>query len=379
MVRYFNLLFLFTLSLSKAQAGQIDIQLLIEDEDLSYARSVTKTAALERENTIPYPHVSFLKINDKENIIKENFATFSDELNAKLEKASAGKPLRFIGQSINGYKAEKTGVLYWCIGDADKDKAESAHNQDLKNTADNLKGFIEEFMSQHKTKPKEPTAFKLMTPDEMTKDTAEKIAKIEESFVEYSKGFPHVSIAKGTELTEDYFAPVQKKQISFRIKGIKMILSNTPENSEERLPQIFITKYFGDPQYELVSGFKSLYQKQGLYDDVHMLLQAVGGSLQSSLITKEIEEIKKIKASVQKRKFEDSTPQPFETAKKIKIEPDLAPMEGVERSSEKNPPQDQSKNSEAIRKEAEILRARLKLLEQKKMLAEQIKKLEKNK
>lgn len=355
MFKYFNFLFFVSCSivgLDVARANNIHIQLLIEDENLEYVQSLTKANRLDYPNRIAHPHVSFLKINDGQGIIQKNFEQFANGLNAMLEQEG---PFKFMGQNVKGYESEKTGVTYWCIEDADKTQTTTLPNAKLKSIGEKAKRFVADFVNARKG----PKPFIPMDPDQLVEDLKVETTKIEQSYAEYSKGFPHVSIAKGKELPEYIFSNAKNQQIIMNIKGFNAVYTYS-ENPEVQLPQIYISKYFGDTRYELDAKFDSLKKYNNLYPDIHSLLQSIGG-LDSENIQHEITQKSKsvrVKRNAAEAVLDDPS------SKRIKSEEKSAPMNAnplVNGSVVQEHNKTKQEELETLKKKIEILELRKKL------------------
>ena len=120
-----------------------------------------------------------------------------------------------------------------------------------------------------------------------------------------------MSVAKGKDLGPALFSSSENTPVDLKIKGFKIIY-NYSTDVKQRLPQVFIEKYFEDPGYNLSSSFSCLKSFVGMYSSISDLLKNTDG-LDSSYINKEINEIlsykekenKKVEIDSQKKRERD--------------------------------------------------------------------------
>lgn len=294
-VFYTSLCSLFLNFFNGVQAGQVEIQLLVDDNDLAKARHITQTQSLHQENSIAFPHVSFLSVNDEKEIVQKHFAQFVKKVDVALSIAHRNNLMKFYAQGVKGYNSQHTGEKYWCLEDADKSE-KNAPNKDIKVAAAFLKDSLEELI-QKKTEElvgSEKPHFIRQTPDQMISTVREQTERAQQSYVEYAKGFPHMSVAKGTNLSSTQFSAAEENPFSLQIKGYKIIYTYSSDRAK-KLPQIYLSKNLGMNQFNLHSEFNCLrnYGYHGDYENIENLLQEIGG-IDSPYIKQEIQQIQHV-------------------------------------------------------------------------------------
>lgn len=190
-----------------APGDKVCIQLLPDDKDLQrvYQKASLR---LKQENCIPFPHVSFIQIADDNDIIKNNYSLFVEKISNSLMQNKTDL-IEFLGKSIDPFVSEHTGQTFWCL--------KNNNNIKLTKAGNNIKLAIDTFISDHN---------KNATP----------------SPVMFSKGFPHISLAKGANINKSLFSRIENEDINIRLKGFKFIY--TFYNEIYQIPQVYLSKDF---------------------------------------------------------------------------------------------------------------------------------------
>jgi len=287
---------LLTSGLSADPGDKLTLQLLVDDRGIEMAKHATRTQDLSYPHAIPHPHVSFIQIEDKQNILRQNFGEVMQLATTILENyrtilKERSQELTFLGQGITGYPSQANGVTYWCLEDADKHNGDSNPNKLFKFVAQEVKTALEKLILE---KSEENKVFSLKTPGQIVQGMAEQTRKASLSSVGFSRGFPHMSLAKGSDLNPALFSEAQNVTIPLAITGINAVFTYQGSTSENPIPQVYIKQYFGSREVELSSQFNCLSNYNGLYSNLQSLLGEIEG-LDSSYIRSEIQQLANLK------------------------------------------------------------------------------------
>lgn len=293
---YTSLCSLFLNCFSGVQAGKVEIQLLVDEHDLVKARHITQTQSLQQANSIPFPHVSFLSVNDEEEIVQKHFEHFVKKVDVALNIAHRNHLMKFYAQGVKDYDSQHTGEKYWCLEDADKSGNDTLNKNHIKMAAELLKTSLEELIQKKKEElaEKGKPHFIRQTPDQMISTVSAQTERAQQSYVEYAKGFPHMSVAKGKNLTPAQFSAAEEKPVPLQVKGYKLIYTYSSDRAK-KLPQIYLSKNFDKNQFNLHSEFNCLknYGYHGDYENIEDLLQEIDG-INSTYIKEEIQQIQQM-------------------------------------------------------------------------------------
>jgi hypothetical protein len=304
----FTILLLFSGNLH-ASDDKITIQLLIGKRRFGDIKETIGITDLPRHHSIPFPHVSFIEIEDEGTYLRQNFekvATEAVELVEAWRNALKREKneLTFVGQGIGRYEAEKTGQIYWCLEDADNKNEGSTQNNLLKQMASYVEGGLNKLIEQgegkekdkekdkEKEKEKEENNFTMKQPSEIVEGMRQQSQRASRPIVRFAKGFPHVSVAKGEGIDSDVFSTANNSMLALNITGINIMFNykeSTTDKKGPQIPQISIKKFFEEQTYRLTSRFSCLHACKGQYPSVNSALERIG-ELDSENIKGEIRE-----------------------------------------------------------------------------------------
>lgn len=267
----------FSNSVFAGKGDTVRVQLLLDDGDVRAVKSAARTHELQKENQIPHQHISVLEVSDPDDKIKNDFKPFVEKVQTVLLAGQSlaekkQQPFSFSGKGVKGYQSQDTGQTYWCL------EKDSEKNKYLGLVARGMKKQIEKWLGIDTTSS---TAGELKSPDQVVQGISDKAEEDSRSFVEFSKGFPHISLAKGAGL-EEHFSALQNQPFEFKIKGVNFVYSFGVPMPELRIPQIFISSDLGTRSVNFSSYMRGLSYFNGSYQNLDQLFndqQGVSGVL----------------------------------------------------------------------------------------------------
>lgn len=227
----FFLIFLLSETCYAGPGDQVFIQLIPDNNFHTVVHKEVSDALYERDHRpmslkgVSYPHISVIDVSDS-NILKMNYPLFVAKISAIFDKYKSNLEY-FVGNDLTPYYNEQIKATKWCLGDDN-------NNVDLIDTCKIIKNAIEEFIR-----------------------TDKKYTENSPSSVNFSKGFPHISVVREDNCPIEEFYGMDIEPIKVSLRGFKIIYRFDTEDYKS--DQIYVSKDFGptDPyilQYNSSNG-----------------------------------------------------------------------------------------------------------------------------